>query len=343
MRVLVTGSTGFIGARTVRRLLDHGYQVRCLVRSDRRIGRLGGLAVEQVRGDLFDAFSLARAVKGCDACIHLAGLSGWDQITGPAVHDVIHQGTLRLLAALADTSVRRLVYVSSTAAIDGTRKPVALDERSRFTLGQSGLDYAVAKHAAEQAVLRHNGGTLETVIVSPAETYGADDQDWITAGSIRDVLSGWPALAVRGGSSVVHVDDVASGIVAALARGGAGERYILGGDNLTIEQIVRLMLDIAAVRRPVVVVPFALLRSAVVACRLVRLAPPIEPVLLDYLSRYWFVVSDKARAELGYRPRPARDVLAPAVHWVRDQIAETRRAVLRETISGEPVAHGAGQ
>jgi dihydroflavonol-4-reductase len=341
MKVLVTGSTGFIGSRTVRRLLERGHTVRCLVRSDRRLHRLGGLPVELVRGDLFDADSLVRAADGCDACIHLAGLSGWDQITGPAVHDVIHHGTMRLLEAVRGGGVRRFVYVSSTAAIDGTERPVVLDERSRFTLDRSGLDYAVAKHAAERAVLDHNHGDFEAVIVSPAETYGADDEDWITAGSIRDVLSGWPAMAVRGGSSVVHVDDVAAGIAAAMERGGAGQRYILGGDNLTIAQIVRLMLDIAALRRPVVVVPFAVLRGAVRACRLLQLAPPIEPVLLAYLSRYWFVDSGKARTELGYRPRPAREALAPAVHWVRDQLAQTPARIASHR--PEPVAQEATQ
>lgn len=341
MTVLVTGSTGFIGSRTVRRLVERGHRVRCLVRSDRRLGRLAGLPVEQVRGDLFDAASLSRAAQGCTTCIHLAGLSGWDQITGPAVHDVIHHGTRRLLDALQGSGVRRFVYVSSTAAIDGTALPVLLAEQSGFTLERSGLDYAVAKYAAERAALRCDRDDFEVVIVNPAETYGAEDEDWITAGSIRDVLSGWPAMAVRGGSSVVHVDDVAAGIVAAMERGTRGQRYILGGDNLTIEQIVRLMLDIAAVRRPVVTMPFALLRAAVAVCRLVQVAPPIEPVLLDYLRRYWFVDSSKARTELGYRARPAREALAPAVHWVREQLAVSRPP--RPRAGAESIASGATQ
>jgi dihydroflavonol-4-reductase len=321
MKILVTGSTGLIGSRTVRKLLAAGHEVRCLIRSDRRRARLDGLPVEQVRGELRDPASLARAAAGCEACVHLAGVSGWDHIADPAIHDTIHAGTVRLLDAVQAAGLRRFVYVSSAAAIDGTARPVMLDETSRFTLERSGLVYALAKHAAEQAVIARNGDGFETLIVNPAETYGADDHDWITAGSVRDILRGWPALATVGGTSVVHVDDVADGIARAIDRGLPGERYILGGDNLTIAQLVRLTLDVAGIRRPVVVVPFAALRAAVAACRLLRITPPVEPGVLGYLRRYWFVDSGKARAALGYRPRGARETMAPVVRWVRDQMA----------------------
>jgi len=334
MKILVTGGTGLIGSRAVRSLVDRGHDVRCLVRSDRRRARLDGLPVEQVRGDLFDFASLSRAVADCDACVHLAGVSGWDHITGPAVERIIHGGTLRLLDAVQAAGIGRFVYVSSTAAIDGTTRPVVLDERSRFTLGGSGLAYALAKHATEKAVLARNGAGFETVVVNPAETYGADDDDWITAGSLRDILRGWPALATTGGTSLVHVDDVADGIAGAIDRGRPGQRYILGGDNLTIAELVRLTLRLAGARRPVVVLPFPMLTAAVAACRLVGAQPPVEPGVLGYLRLYWFVDSAKARAELGFRPRGARETLAPVVRWVREQMA----AAVADAPSGERLA-----
>lgn len=326
MKTLVTGGTGFIGSRVVRLLVERGYQVRCLVRSDRRAHRLAGLPVEQVRGDVLDPASLAGAGKGCDSCVHLAGVSGWDQITREHVHETIFGGTVRLLDSLRGQGIRRFVYVSSIAAIDGTDRPSLLREDSRFTLAGSGLSYAIAKHQAERAVLSGCGAGTEVVVVNPAETYGADDEDWITAGTIRDVLRGWPALSVYGGSSIVHVDDVARGIVGALERGRPGNRYILGGDNLTIGEIVRMTLELASLRRPVVRVPFPLLRAAASACGAVGARPPVEPGLLGYLRRYWFVDSGKAQAQLGYRARPAREALAPAVGWVQAQLAASPSA-----------------
>ncbi len=341
MKILVTGSTGLIGSRVVRKLVARGHDVRCLVRSDRRRARLAGLPVEQVRGDLGDSLSLARAAAGCDACIHLAGVSGWEHIASPAVHDIVHGGTQRMLEAAQAAGARRFLYVSSTAAIDGTERPTVLDETSRFSLARSGLVYATAKHAAEKAVLARNRAGFETLIVNPAETYGADDLDWITAGSIRDILRGWPALATIGGTSVVHVDDVADGVATAIDRGRAGQRYILGGDNLTIAELVRLVLDLADARRPVVVVPFAALRAAVAACRLLRLAPPVEPGVLGYLRLYWFVDSTKARTEFGYAPRDARETMAPVVRWVRERIA-ARAADMPRVELAPPLAADAG-
>jgi dihydroflavonol-4-reductase len=226
-----------------------------------------------------------------------------------------------------------MVYVSSAAAIGGTPTPIPLDEQSPFTLAGENLPYAWAKHRAEALVLSAADADFAVVVVNPAEVYGADDRDWITAGAIRDILRGWPAVAVRGGTSVVHVTDVATGIVAALAQGRSGERYILGGDNLSFAELVRLVLELAALRRPVVTLPFWLLRAAVRASLALGLPPPVEPGLLGYLDRYWFMDSAKARRELGFRPRPARAVLEPVVRWVgeQDRVAAQQRWVTRTT------------
>lgn len=317
MKVFVTGASGFIGSRVARELLGRGFAVRCLVRRTSRLQRLAGLDIERATGDITDRKSLARAVTGCEACIHLAAVSGWGSHARTDLEDIIVGGTARLVDVLRQSGAARLVYVSSAAAIDGTRTPQLLDERSPFSLHGSGLTYAVAKHRAEQLALAAASPSFEVVAVNPAETYGPDDDDWITAGSIRDALVSVPALAVRGGTSLAHVDDVARGIVAALERGRSGERYILGGDNLTIVEIVRLVQEIAGIKRPVVTVPFWALRLAVAASRACGFKPPVEPGLLGYLRRYWFMDSRKAQHDLGYRPRSARDTLEPAVRWIQ--------------------------
>jgi dihydroflavonol-4-reductase len=324
VRVFVTGGSGFIGSRVVRRLLADGHGVRCLVRPTSRTHRIDDLDVERIVGDLGHADALERGLEGCDGCVHLASVSSWTEIASPEVEEVVVEGTRRLVGLARGVPGLRFVYVSSAAAVNGAESPQVFDEGTAFTLDGSGLRYALAKHAAEQLVLAAVHEGLHAVIVNPGETYGPDDDEWVTAGPIRDVLRSWPALAVRGGASVVHVDDVAAGIVAALERGRSGERYILGGENLEIEKIVRTALDAAGSRKPVLVVPAVVLRAVVRICRLLRLPPPVPPDLVGYACRYWFVDSSKAKRELGFRPRPATETLASVVAWIRDAPAAAR-------------------
>jgi dihydroflavonol-4-reductase len=324
MRVFVTGGSGFIGSRVVRRLVEDGHVVRCLLRPTSRTDRIEDLELERVVGDLGDVEALERGADGCDGCIHLAGVSSWDEIASPQVEETIVGGTRRVVDAVSRVPGLRFVYVSSAAAVNGSSGPTVFDEETAFALEGSGLRYALAKHEAEELVLAAARNGLHAVIVNPGETYGPDDDEWITAGPIRDVLRNWPALAVRGGTSVVHVDDVAAGIVAALERGRPGERYILGGDNLAVEEIVRTTLAEAGARKPVVVVPAAVLRAVVRICRLLHLPPPLPPDLVGYACRYWFVDSSKAERELGYRARPARETLASVVRWIRTAEATAR-------------------
>ncbi|NUS45287.1 MAG: NAD-dependent epimerase/dehydratase family protein [Mycobacteriaceae bacterium] len=316
MKVFVTGGTGLIGSRVVALLANGGHTPRCLLRAGSRTHRIDHVAYEPVYGDMTDAASLRTGMAGCDAVIHLASPSSWDEIGTDAVEPVIIGGTKALVEAAAAVDGIRLVYVSSAAAVNGSAKPVVYDETAEFALVGSGLRYAEAKHVAERAVLESG---LNAVAVCPGETYAPGDDEWITAGTIRDALHGWPVLAIPGGTSVAHADDVAEAIVAALTKGRAGERYILGGDNLTVKEIMRTALDAAGLRKPIVTVPAPVVRAIAKACVALRITPPLAPDLIGYAARYWFSTSDKAIAELGYRPRPARETIAAVVAWMRER------------------------
>jgi dihydroflavonol-4-reductase len=317
MRIFVTGGAGFIGSRVVRTLCEQGHDVRCLIRPTTDTRRIDALPVERHFGDLRDPAAVEDGMRGMEGCIHLASVSSWDQIRSDALESTVIDGTRHVLRAARDGGVRT-VYISSCTAVNGSVQPKPFDESARFELHGSGLRYAIAKHEAENLVMAEFSKGLPVVIVNPVETYGPDDFGMITAGNIRDILRDWPAFAFSGGTAVAHVDDIAQGIVAALERGRPGERYILGGENLTIEALVRLVLDIDGQNKPVVRVPAAWLKWTVRLLDQFGLPRPLAPDVLDYATLHWFVNYEKASRELGYSPRPARDTLTPVVRWLRE-------------------------
>jgi dihydroflavonol-4-reductase len=326
----VTGGAGFIGARVVRRLCTDNHEVRCLLRPSSRTHRIDDLPVEAHLGDVRDPVAVQRALVGCDAVIHLAAPGGWDHLGSPEVVGTIVQGTAAVLAAARSEAVGRVVYVSSVAAIGGSAEPQLLDEQAPFELRGPEFAYAIAKHAAELRCLEHHRSGHSVVIVNPCEVYGPDDDDFVTAGTLRDALRGPVAFSVRGGTAVAHVDDVAAGICAALDRGHSGERYILGGENLSIHALIRRTLRHGSQRyKPVLIIHGPLLRLLVGVLSRLGLPTPLPPAALPYSLRYWLVDDRKARTELLYQPRSADETLGSVVAWLQ--------AVARQDLSSSPV------
>lgn len=316
MRMFLTGGHGFIGSRVSQILVKRGDEIRCLVRPGSNTSRIDNLRWGRVEGDILDAGFLTPAMAGCDACIHLASVVSWDQIRSTNLERTLVEGTRNVLESALRSGIRRFVYVSSSSAVSGSSAPRVFSEESPFELHKSSLRYAIAKHTAEQVVFGLASNQLEIVIVNPVETYGPHDTALITAGNLIDMLKSWPAVGCHGGTGVAHVDDVADGIVRALDRGRAGHRYILGGDNLTIEELIRTTLDIAGQKKPVLILPNGLVKGVVRMLTALRLPSPLQPDVLDYATLYWFMDSTKAKRELGYMPRPARRVLEPTIAWL---------------------------
>jgi dihydroflavonol-4-reductase len=316
MRIFVTGGHGFIGSRVVRRLVEKGHQVRCLVRKSSKTHRIDDLPFERVMGDVREKASLVEGMKATEACIHLASVSSWTEIRSSALESTIIDGTQNILEAAKEAESKRVLFVSSAVAINGSKEPVVYDERSAFEVTDPKLRYAHAKHKAEQIALEHVKSGLEVVIVNPGEVYGPEDDGFITAGNIKDILVGWPALTCRGGTAVTHVDDVAEGMILALEKGRSGERYILGGDNLAVEDLVRLVLEIAQLKKPIVRMPNGLVKGLIQGMARIKLPTPVIPEVLDYATLFWFMDSSKAKNELGYRPRSAREAIAPVIQWL---------------------------
>src|SRR5262249_29934442 len=234
MKVFVTGGNGFIGSVVVRTLLAENHEVRCLLRPTSNVDRIAGLGFTRVDGDVRDAANVTRGADGCDAIIHLASLSNWNDIDSPLMDEVVEGGTRNVLDA-ARAAKARVVFVSSSTAVNASSEPRPFDETAEWTVDDRKLSYCRSKRAAEamcRQAFRKDG--VPVVIVNPGEVYGPNDTALITACNLIDFAKSAPVLVCSGGTSVVYVDDVALAIVRAMDKGRPGERYILGGENLTI-------------------------------------------------------------------------------------------------------------
>jgi dihydroflavonol-4-reductase len=319
MRVFVTGGNGFIGSVVVRQLADDGHRIACLLRSTSSVDRLAGIDYERVDGDVRDLESLRAGMAGADAVIHLASLSSWDLIDSPEMKDVVLGGTANVLEAAAGLGNPRVVFVSSVTAVGATPDPQPLDETAPYNLGaERGLTYAQYKHQAEELCLAAAARGQHVVIVNPAEVYGPRDTALVTAGNLVDFATSNPVLVCRGGTSVAFVDDVALGIVRAMERGRAGERYILGGPNVTLAELAQETLDILARKARVWVLPNAVIRGVTRVATGLRIKLPYNPRVIPYATRYWFVDASKAERELGVSFRSARATLEPTLAWLRE-------------------------
>jgi dihydroflavonol-4-reductase len=317
MKVLVTGGNGFIGSVVVRTLVAEGHGVRCLLRPTSQTDRLDGVAYERALGDVRDAASIGAALDGCDAVIHMASLSAWDQIDSPLMDDVVVGGTRNVLDQAKARPGTRVVFVSSILAVNGSTTPREFDESSEWTVTDRRLSYSRCKREAEGMCRRAVDDGVPVVIVNPGEVYGPNDTALITACNLIDFAKSKPVLVCSGGTSIVYVDDVALAIVRALERGRSGERYILGGDNLSVRDLAKLSLDLLGQKKLIVRVPNRVIELLTRVATRLKIPLPYNPHVIPYATKYWFVTSAKAQRELGVSFRSARETLAPTLDWLK--------------------------
>lgn len=318
MRLLVTGATGFVGSAVVPALIRAGHTLRCLVRPTSKTDRINDSSWEPCLGDVRDAGSVMRAIDGCDAVVHLASLSSWDDIDSPLMDAVVEGGTRHVLQA-AERASARVVFVSSILAINGSEDARPFTEDASWTLTGSNLRYSDMKRRAEALCAQFAQRGVPVVVVNPGEVYGPRDTSFITAGNLVDFAKSNPVLVCHGGTGVVHVDDVAQGIVAALQAGQSGARYILSGDNLTIRELAELTLELLGRKSRVISLPNAVIRAVAVAGLRLHLPLPFNPRVIPYATRFWFMDSSRARNELGVSFRSARETLAPTLDWLTQE------------------------
>ncbi len=322
MTTLVTGATGFVGSHVARQLVGAGQSVRVLVRPNSNLKFLAGLKLEYFEGDLRDQRSLERAMHGVRRVFHVAADYRLWTPRPEEIYEINVEGTRKLLDAFAaqNSAVERLIYTSTVATIAVPRPGALPNESTQATFDEMIGHYKRSKFLAEKLVLERASAGMPIVIVNPTAPVGPSDWKPTPTGRIiLDFLQGKMPAYVDTGLNVAPVEDIAAGHLLAAEKGRAGERYILGGRNMTLKQILDALSAITGRPAPRVRLPHAVALAAGYADQLFsRLAGrrPQIPVEGVKMSRHrMFVESDKAARELGYKTTSVEAALERAVNW----------------------------
>jgi len=322
MKAFVTGGSGFIGAAIVRTLLAEGHEVRALVRpgSDRR--NLDGLAVELCEGDLLEPVSLRKGLAGCDTLFHAAADYRLWTPDPAAMYATNVDGTRAILQAALDSGISRVVYTSSVGTLGNPGDGTPGSEETSVSLADMVGDYKKSKFLAEREAENFLRRGLPLVIVNPSTPVGARDiRPTPTGKMIVDFISGKMPAYLDTGLNLIDVDECARGHLLAAQHGEIGRKYILGGENLTLERIFQLLAEISGRPAPKIRLPYLPVLAAAHVNEALALITGREPLIplagVRMAAKKMFFDSSRARAELGLATRPAAEALARAVEWFR--------------------------
>ena len=328
MNILVTGSTGFIGSQLCRALVTQGHSVRAFHRPTSSLRGLEGLPVEHALGDMTQPATLPAAMEGIEIVFHAAAMLS-DMGDPAKMYAITVEGTRAVLQAAQQAGVRRLIHTSSVAALGvpetGPRMqgvPVLMDESHTWNYSPDGWRYGFAKYLAELEVQKAVAQGLDAVIVNPAVVFGAGDVYRISNSTVVQVARGQIPVAVQGGCNVVHIADVVAGHLAALERGRCGERYILGGQNMTFLTLINLIAGVTGARPVRSVLPAWLTRALGLPMRWLHpfIDLPVDARLLSMTGLFFYYDTQKSHAELGLElPRPPDQAIREAWDWFRNQ------------------------
>jgi dihydroflavonol-4-reductase len=326
MRILVTGASGFIGSYLCRALVGQRHEVLALHRPTSLLNGLEGLPVRRVIGDMLDPTSLARAFDAVEVVFHTAAPMR-PEADGRTAIEAHALGTRNVLQAARQARVRRFIHTSSVAALGvpdvppstPTENAPLLDERHAWNYIPERWPYAYAKHTSEQEVLRAIEAGLHAVIVNPSVVVGPGDWYRTERSLVAYLARGAFVPVIPGGLNAVHIDDVIAGHLAALECGRPGERYILGGENLTLPDLLRITAQVVGRHPPRLHLPLwaipPIRHLLEPACKSLKL--PIEPSMLWLAGYHFFYDTRKAQVELSLPPaRPYHQAATETFDWL---------------------------
>lgn len=323
MKIFVTGATGFIGIQLVKRLVSQGNTVHALYRNESKASLVRGDGVVLFKGDILQKESLSAAMLGCNQAYHVAAFAGvWSKDPG-MVQRLNVEGALNVIDAAGAAGIKRVV-VTSTAGILGPSDQVALNEESPppssfFT------EYEKSKFILEQRLMALKINIPEVVIVNPTRVYGPgflSESNGVTR-MIKKYMEGrWRFVPGNGNRSgnYVYIEDVVTGHMLAMEKGIPGQRYILGGDNITYNQLFQFTAEASGIHKKLFKLPLGLMLAAAVFMKGISMItnrpPMIVPDLVRKFNHHWIVSSDKAINTLGYEPLAASEGIRRTVHWI---------------------------
>lgn len=323
MKAFVTGATGFVGSHVAQALSEQGAELRLLVRPSSDQRNIESLPGERVVGDLREPATLERAIAGCEVIFHVAAdYRLWVRDPEEMYRSNV-EGTRAILNAAAKNQVRRVVYTSSVATMGFSSNGQPADENSPVSLDQMIGPYKRSKFMAEQLAIQAGRGHLDVVVVNPTTPVGERDiKPTPTGRIIVDFLKEKFPAYLDTGLNLVDVRECALGHLAAFEKGRSGERYILGGENLTLKQILDRLAEITGLPSPQVRVPYVVALAAgvvdeLVTGRVLGREPRATVDAVRMSRKKMFVSTAKAEGELGWRPASVEDALRQAVDWFR--------------------------
>jgi dihydroflavonol-4-reductase len=321
MKAFVTGATGFVGTHVARLLEEEGAELRILVRPSSDLRNIEDLKAERVIGDLRDAEFVAKAMSGCDVVFHVAAdYRLWIRDPEQMYRSNV-EGTRGVLQAARKNQVRRVVYTSSVATMGFRSDGDSADENSPVTLEHMIGHYKRSKYLAEEVALAAGRTGMDVVVVNPTTPVGEKDiKPTPTGRIILDFLKRKFPAYVDTGLNLVDVTECARGHIAALEKGRSGERYILGGENLTLKQILDALARITGLPSPTIRVPYFValatgLLDELITGRLLGGEPRATVDAVRMGRKKMFVTSGKAERELGWRTTPVENALRRAADW----------------------------
>src|ERR1035441_595446 len=323
MKIFLTGATGFIGHHVARALAADGAQLRLLVRKTSNLANLEGTTGETYVGDLSEPDSLKPALAGCDAVVHVAAdYRLW--IPDPAaMYKANVDGTRELLQLTREAKIKRFVYTSSVATMHFRRDGLVINEETPVCLKDMVGHYKRSKFLAEQEAIKAAEGGQRVIILNPTSPIGPNDSKPPPTGQIfLDFLNGKFPAYMDTGLNLVDVAEVARAHVTALTKGQSGRRYILGGENLTLKQILNKMAAITGLPSPTVEIPFAVAATYAffeewITGRIRGRVPRTNLQEVRMGRKKMFASSARAQQELGHRILPVNPALRAAIEWFR--------------------------
>lgn len=321
MTILVTGSTGHLGANLVRELVEQGEHIRVLLREESENIEIDGLEVERVYGDLRDRDSLRRAVENCDRLYHLAAFVSIRNGDRKKLFDVNVLGTRWLMQAARKAGIKKVVHCSSFGAV-GINPNGASNEKWSVSPYEITTDYEISKTFAEMEVYKEIVRGLPAVIVNPSGIVGPwDFKPSLLGKTILDFANGRMKGYVNGAFDFVHVKDVVQGHILAMEKGKVGERYLLTGEEISIRQTLQWLEEITGIRKPGLKIPAGLMQSIAVIKDWVErnFFPEVVP-RFNYHSIRLLHSGKKgdnslAVRDLGLKPTPVKEAYKEAVDW----------------------------